>query len=229
MSRTPSEANRAGYDRWSKLYDDTVNSTVAMDERAFPPVWAHVRGRDVLEIGCGTGRHTLRLAAAGNRVTGMDLSPGMLAEARRKLADFPDVRLLQADILRDEPEPEGFDVVLTALVLEHIADPAAFFARAARALRPGGAFYLSEIHPQRIADGAQANFIDEDGEAVRLTSFAHSAEAIEAAAARAGLRLDRARDIAGDAALAERNAGWARHIGRPMLRVWSFNKPQERR
>ena len=44
MSRTPSEANRAGYDRWSKLYDDTVNSTVAMDERAFPPVWAHVRG-----------------------------------------------------------------------------------------------------------------------------------------------------------------------------------------
>src|SRR5690242_5009291 len=56
----------------------------------------------VLEIGCGTGRLTLPLARAGHVVTGVDLSPAMLARARSKLAaEPPEVRarvtLLEAD------------------------------------------------------------------------------------------------------------------------------------
>lgn len=222
-TRPPSETNRAGYDRWSETYDGYVNSTVATDDLYFPPLWAHLWDADVLEVGCGTGRHTLRLAEAGNRVTGLDLSAGMLKVARRKLASYPNVRLIEADFMASELGFIDFDAVVTALVLEHIEDIATFFIRVREALKPGGTFYLSEIHPERIAAGTQANFTDAaTGEHVRLASFAHDGADIETAALAAGLRLEARQDVIGAEDLTRINADWVRHIGRRMIRIWTF-------
>ncbi len=222
MSSTSSE-NRSGYDRWAAIYDGYVNSTVFVDDYAFPPVWIHLKGQKVLEIGCGTGRHTVRLARAGNHVTGLDLSPGMLAEARRKLVDFPNVTLIEGDLLT--ANLTGFDAVVTALVLEHIVDLDAFFLQVNSALIANGKLFLSEIHPDRIAGGTQANFVDaETGEAIRLASFAHAEADIQSAATRAGLRLIAHEDIIGDERLPEHNPDWQRHVGRKMIRIWTFAK-----
>ncbi|WP_081716563.1 class I SAM-dependent DNA methyltransferase [Asticcacaulis sp. AC460] len=221
MTSDPSTENRAGYDRWAQLYDSYPNSTVATDDLYFPPVYADVCDRNVLEIGCGTGRHTVRLAAQGNRVTALDLSPGMLAIARTKLANFDTVRLLEADILQTG-DLGRFDAVLTALVLEHISDLHLFFARVAHAVKPGGRFYMSEIHPDRIAGGTQANFTAADGEHVRLASFAHTEADIQAAASKAGLILMLQQDITGAEDLVRLNPDWTRHIGRRMIRIWVF-------
>jgi malonyl-CoA O-methyltransferase len=222
-SSSASSENRQGYDRWAPIYDGTVNSTVFVDDAAFPPVWAHLTGKRVLELGCGTGRHTIRLARAGNAVTGLDLSPGMLTEARKKLDGFDNVALIEGDLLTTPLT--GFDAVVTALVLEHIADLDVFFAGAAHALNADGKLFLSEIHPDRIAAGTQANFVDAaTGEAVRLTSFAHAEADILAAAARAGLSLSAHSDIVGDERLPAHNPAWARHIGRKMVRIWVFRK-----
>ncbi|MBP2158784.1 MULTISPECIES: class I SAM-dependent methyltransferase [Asticcacaulis] len=224
QSESPiSTTNRESYDRWAELYDGYVNSTVAIDDLYFPPVYAHLSGLRVLDIGCGTGRHTIRLARAGNRVTGIDLSPGMLAVAREKLSSL-DVALIEGDILT-APPPGPFDAVVTALVLEHINDPAVFFARVADLLTPGGGFYISEIHPDRIAGGTQANFVDRDGRAVKLQSFAHSEADIRATASQAGLRLLTHTDVFGGEALAGLNRDWIRHVGRAMIRIWTFEKP----
>lgn len=220
---SPSSENRSGYDRWAELYDGYVNSTVAIDNLYFPPVYAHLTAQRVCEIGCGTGRHTIRLAKAGNRVTGIDLSPGMLSVAREKLAGF-DVELIEGDVLT-APPPGAYDAVVTALVLEHIEDPAAFFVRVAELLVPGGGFYISEIHPDRIAGGTQANFVDSGGRAVKLQSFAHSETDIRAAAVGAGLRILSHTDIFGGEALVRLNSDWTRHIGRAMIRIWTFEKP----
>jgi SAM-dependent methyltransferase len=225
---TPSEspvstANRDSYDRWADLYDGYANSTVAIDDLYFPPVYAHLSGLRVLDIGCGTGRHTLRLAQAGNRVTGIDLSPGMLAVAREKLSGL-DAELIEGDVL-SAPLPGTYDAVVTALVLEHIAEPAAFFSRVADLLTPGGGFYLSEIHPDRIAGGTQANFVDANGQAVKLQSFAHSEAGILGAAQAAGLRCLTHTDVFGGEALVHLNPDWTRHIGRAMIRIWTFEKP----
>lgn len=219
----PSDANRAGYDRWADFYDGYSNSTVATDDLYFPSLWRHLRGIDVLEIGCGTGRHTLRLARAGNAVTALDLSPGMLRVARQKLTDYPDVRLLEADFMADDLGFVGFDAVVMALVLEHIADLDVFFLRVRNALKPGGQFYLSEIHPQRIASGTQANFVDaETGEKIVLSSFAHSEADIQAAALTSGLHLKTQQDVVGGEELAALNPHWNRHSGRKMIRMWVF-------
>ena len=58
-------------------------------DAAFYADIAREAGGTVLELGCGTGRITLALAAAGIDVTGVDLSQGMLAQARRKAATLP--------------------------------------------------------------------------------------------------------------------------------------------
>jgi malonyl-CoA O-methyltransferase len=222
LAMSASSENRTGYDRWAPIYDGYVNSTVFVDDLTFPPLWTHLKGRRVLELGCGTGRHTIRLAQAGNSVTGLDLSPGMLTEARRKLASFANVTLIEGDLL--STPLAGFDAVITALVLEHIADLDAFFAAAAVALKPGGEMYLSEIHPDRIAAGTQANFVDDAGEAVRLTSFAHADVDIIAAAVRAGLKLMLQEDGIGDERMPAHNPRWARHVGTKMTRMWVFGK-----
>lgn len=216
-------SNRAGYDQWSATYDTYINSTVAIDDETFPELWAHLTGLEVLEIGCGTGRHTQRLVKAGNRVTGLDMSPGMLEKARLKV---PEATLIEADILTYEGFASAqFDVAITALVLEHIDDLKRFFELVAYVLKPGSPFYLSEIHPDRIQKGTQANFIDADsGEHVRLLSFAHSEADIQAAARHAGFTLTESRDIFGTEAFAARQPQWTKHAGKPLIRLWAYER-----
>ena len=213
--------NPAGYDRWSHFYDSYPNPTVAADDDAFPAFWGTLRDLDILEIGCGTGRHTVRLAAH-NRVTGIDVSAGMLAAARARLPGS--VRLIEADFVTYNGfENASYDVALTSLVLEHIGDLKEFFARLAAVLRPGGHFFMSEIHPARTADGIFAHFRDGDCE-YHLTSYPHTQDAITASAAAAGLTVTRQQDVTGNDALTARNPKWEKYQGQPMIRMWAFQR-----
>ncbi len=219
-----SSANREGYDLWAAEYDAYVNATVAIDDRDFPPLWSHLSGKKLVEIGCGTGRHTWRLAEQGNEVLALDLSPGMLAVARDKLKAFENVRLLEADIMADEIDGM-FDAALSALVIEHIADLPGFFARVAAMLAPGGEMFVSNLHPDKAAAGSGARFVDPaTGEERWLTNFMHTGEVIVAAAEGAGFTCVLERDAVGDAALAAAHAEWARYLGKPMIRMWAFRK-----
>jgi 2-polyprenyl-3-methyl-5-hydroxy-6-metoxy-1,4-benzoquinol methylase len=102
-------------------------------------------GERVLDMGCGTGRFTVPMAAAGAQVTGFDLSEGMLSEARRKL----DERDLSAELRQGDmanlPFDDGtFDTVTSMLALMHVplADRPAVFREVSRVLRPGGRMLL---------------------------------------------------------------------------------------
>ena len=72
---------------------------------------AHAMGQAVLEVGCGTGRVTLRLAQGGCRVVGLDLAPAMLAVAREKSAGMGTIRWVEGD-MRSFDLGEAFGVVL---------------------------------------------------------------------------------------------------------------------
>ena len=61
-----------GYDRWAKIYDGEDNPLVLLEEKHFGALIGDVShlDEDVADIGCGTGRHAIRWATAGARVTG---------------------------------------------------------------------------------------------------------------------------------------------------------------
>jgi SAM-dependent methyltransferase len=98
-------------------------------------------GRErVLEAGCGTGYATAQLAARTADVVAIDLSEGMLREARARLADAPGaerVRFVAGDALEALREARGLDLVFSSWVLGYIP-LRAFFEAAARALAPAG-------------------------------------------------------------------------------------------
>ncbi|MCI0366584.1 MAG: hypothetical protein L0219_22195, partial [Phycisphaerales bacterium] len=54
-----------GYDRWARIYDEEENPLVQLEEPLVDQLMGDVRGLRVADIGCGTGRHAVRLAARG--------------------------------------------------------------------------------------------------------------------------------------------------------------------
>ena len=105
-------------------------------------------GRRVLDVGCGGGLLAEALARAGARVTAIDLAPGMIEVARLHAAESAlavDYRLAAAEEVA-AAEPAAFDVVTCMEMLEHVPQPAAMTATLARALRPGGALFVSTIN-----------------------------------------------------------------------------------
>jgi SAM-dependent methyltransferase len=127
------------------------NRAIDLEQRLAIEPWIEVReGTRVLDVGCGVGRWSRLLAGRGARVLGVDLSPTMIEQARRR-ADAVGVRcrFAVADLSRLDME-ERFDLVLGVTVLQHILDPgacrAALSAMASH-LAPGGRMVLLEAAP----------------------------------------------------------------------------------
>ncbi len=96
-------------------------------------------GLKVCDVGCGYGATGRILAGRyGARVTGITLSRAQLDEGRKKVPPGMALELVQGDWLAGGFEPEAFDVVVAIESLAHMTDKSAFFAQAARTLRPGG-------------------------------------------------------------------------------------------
>ncbi|MBL8270693.1 SAM-dependent methyltransferase [Steroidobacter sp.] len=114
-------------------------------------------GTRVLDVGCGVGRWSSLLAQRGGVVTGMDLSPTMIAEAQRR-AEVKGVasrcRFLVQDLAQLDAG-EAFDLIVGVTVLQHILDPKALRSavqRMADHLAPGGRMVLLEAAPATIAE-----------------------------------------------------------------------------
>jgi len=215
---------RGGYDRWAVVYDHDANPLLALEEPVVRSAVGDVRGIRVLDLGCGTGRHSFWLSAAGAGVTAVDFSEGMLAEARRKPgADA--VQFVVHDLHAALPFSAEFDLVVSGLVLEHLHDLGQFFGEAFRVLRPGGRAVVSAMHPAMFLRGSQARFTDPaSGELVQPGSVAHSIGAFVMAAIRAGFELAEISETAPNQEFSARYPRAAKYLGWPMLVVLSLAK-----
>lgn len=211
-------APREAYDRWATVYDHDGNPLVALDDDVVPRLLGDVRGREVLELACGTGRHTARLADAGARVTAVDFSRGMLEQARARCGDRA-VRFVEHDITTPLGfDDASFDAVVCCLALEHVRDLAPFFAEARRVLRPGGALVVSDMHPAMRLRGKQAKFDDPiAGVEVLVDGFLHPVSEYVMAAIGAGLALETIAEHSPDEALAAKFPRASKYVGWPML------------
>mgnify|MGYP006290227649 CR=1 FL=1 len=100
-----------------------------------------------VDLGCGTGELLEAMKAHAGRVIGVDSSPRMLEEARKRFSDANgqtvEIRLGEIEHL-----PLGdneADLAVISLVLQYLADPAAAFGEVARILKPGGELILAEF------------------------------------------------------------------------------------
>jgi len=149
------------YDALTRLY----RHDVWLERLEALAVRAGLSGRRLLDVACGTGKSFLPLLRKGYEVSACDISPEMLAVARRNAPE--DVRLFQAD-MRRLPEGESYDLVtclddaLNYLLAD--ADLHAALASMARVLRPGGVlvFDLNTLASHRDQYGSAFVVEEED-------------------------------------------------------------------
>jgi ubiquinone/menaquinone biosynthesis C-methylase UbiE len=183
-------AVRNSYDRWSRNYDDQENPTRDLDLLVLQSLVPPLKGRQVVEFGCGTGKNLRWLAPRCHLLLGLDFSAGMLAMARRKIRS-PNVHLLLCDLSDELPLTDHFaDVVLISLILEHMVSTEPVFRSAAQLMTAGAWLIVSEYHPDRINAGSGAQFQTRKGDPPHfIGSFAHSPAEMQRVAAAHGLRL----------------------------------------
>jgi len=225
---------RDGYDRWAAIYDGEDNALIALETAEVERHMGSVRGLNIADIGCGTGRHAIGWAAAGANVTAVDFSDGMLDRARLKASQHAARQTGRLDFhahdLTQTPLPlpdKSFDRVTCCLVLEHIPNITPLFAEMGRICRPNGFILVTELHPAMALRGISARFTDpQTGRETRPASIAKQVSDYVMAVKAAGLTLDHLSEHAVDETLTARSPRAAKYLGWPMLMVLRLQSRQ---
>lgn len=150
------EGNRQSWDIISASYQaytristgDVHYGPLAPGERELG-LLGEVRGKQILEVGCGGGQNAVALAKWGATCTGVDPSTAQLAHARR-LAHEHGVAVQFAQGVAEDlgaMPAEGFDIVLSSFAFDYVTDLERAYAEIARVLKPGGIFVFCQSHP----------------------------------------------------------------------------------
>jgi cytosine/adenosine deaminase-related metal-dependent hydrolase/ubiquinone/menaquinone biosynthesis C-methylase UbiE len=139
-----------GYRVWAGTYDREPNPMLSLEANILEPLLPSPAGCDVVDLGCGTGRWLQHLKNARPRtLLGLDLSPEMLARAGAKLCGSASV--VCADFGCIPIRNASADLLLCNFVLSYIDDADHFIRFASELLRPGGSFFLTDVHPETAA------------------------------------------------------------------------------
>ena len=136
---------RAGFDGYRDLFTCP----------AFEAFLGKVDGQDVIDFGCGEGSNTRRLARAGARMSGIDLSTRQIAHARAaEAADPLGIVYHIGSFAEPTPFPDAaFDRVVSTFALMDGPDLPGAMREAYRLLRPGGLLAFSVLHPCHVTPG----------------------------------------------------------------------------
>jgi predicted TPR repeat methyltransferase len=181
-SQAPANFLRGLFDQYAVRFDDALVAKLGYQAPALlrALIDGHAGGGfgHVVDLGCGTGLSGEPLRPIARRLTGIDLSPGMLARARdRGCYDA----LIEGDLVEslNAMKAGSVDLAVAADVLVYLGDLSALFAATARALAPDGLFAFS------------VERLEGDGD-YRLTEsrrFAHGADYLQSLAAAQGFAM----------------------------------------
>jgi SAM-dependent methyltransferase len=206
---------RSGYGEWVATYEATVQD--AMDIELLDGLrevdWVAVE--TAADLGCGTGRTGAWLREHGvDAIDGVDLTPEMLDRARERGAHR---RLIEADVTSTGLESSAYDLVITSLVDEHLADLRPLYAEAARLATPAGTYVLVGYHPQFImATGMPTHYDSASGEPIAIETHVHMISDHVSAARAAGWQLAEMSERVIDDAWVELKPKWGRLRGQPI-------------
>lgn len=126
-----------------------------------------MRGRSVLDLGCGFGENCAEFLRRGaSRVTGVDISERMLEVAA---AEHPGPEFIRGD-MSDLSFLEGqYDIILSSLAVHYLEDFGGFVRQVGSKLRPGGYFIFSQEHPLNTSNPRGRFVRDEKGHVTGFT------------------------------------------------------------
>ncbi|GEM_PF-116213 len=146
-SRLPSQTalTKSRYDRQARTYDRRMALMERLGFRRLRyKLWSLVSGRDILEVGIGTGSN-MPFHPQGVHIIGIDLSDRMLAQARiRARRDAVPVQLLAMDAQNLSFPPATYDSVVSTCVFCSVPDPVQGLREVRRVLKPGGKLVMLE-------------------------------------------------------------------------------------
>lgn len=151
MTTTEESRSKTYYDAFSRRYDDRRGGREPggyhdlLDDLEVDLVRRYGQGRDVLEVGCGTGLLLSRFAEFAKSTKGIDLSPGMLEKATARGLD-----VVQGSAT-ELPWPDAsFDVACSFKVLAHIPEVDRAIEEMLRVVRPGGHVIAEFYNPYSL-------------------------------------------------------------------------------
>jgi SAM-dependent methyltransferase len=214
---------RTGYGEWVATYENTVQDTMdiaLLDELRGVP-WSSVGA--AADLGCGTGRTGTWMRDHGvGAIDGLDLTPEMLEVARGREVYR---RLVEGDVAATGLPSEDYDLVMTCLVDEHLAEIEPLYAEAFRLARPGGTFVLVGFHPHFImAAGMPTHFDSASGEPVAIDTYVHLLSEHVTAGLAAGWRLVEMHERVIDDAWLDLKPKWERLRGQPVAFAVAWRK-----
>lgn len=188
------EASQRHFDRWTRVYSRS-RLLGSLQRRALTELDPRSDDR-VLDVACGAGKLVREIAPRVTRAVGVDLSPRMIEEARRRTA-ADDAATSRIDFAVGPSDELPFDdaeftAVITTTAFHHFPDPAGSVREMARVLAPGGRLIIGDS----IRDTVPAKF----GDAV-LSRFEtghvglQGLEGFERMLADAGLEVTRTRTV----------------------------------
>ena len=151
------------YNIWAHQYDTNVNRTRDLDKKCTIETLNNLVFKNVLELGCGTGKNTEWLLNKAERIIGLDFSQEMLNKAEEKITDKR-VTFKKSDLTKDWKIENNFvDLITSSLTLEHIKNLDHIFSQANQKLNKNGLFFISELHPFKQYSGSKAQYETESG------------------------------------------------------------------
>jgi SAM-dependent methyltransferase len=212
-------AAREGYAQWAATYEDTVKRDMDLWllDQLQSVKWSAIER--CADLGGGTGRTAAWLASKGLReIDGVDATSEMLDQARKRDV-FASLRV--ADVCTTGLPAASYDLIMTCLVDEHLAELAPLYAEAARIARRDAAYVLVGFHPFFImATGMPTHFQGANEEPVAIETHIHLLSDHAQAAIAAGWQLVELREQVIDDRWIETKPSWSGYRDVPISFAW---------
>lgn len=161
MSEQFFQRKQTFFDRWAKNYDILLTTPFyqAVHKRLLTYADFPKAGH-MLDLGCGTGKLFKRLGKLYPDLTGvgLDLSPEMLAQARRKNIHGDRFSFVQGNAEAQPFSDHTFDAAFNTISFLHYLNPETVLGEVQRVLKPGGKFYLADYGKGELCQGASFPF-----------------------------------------------------------------------
>jgi ubiquinone/menaquinone biosynthesis C-methylase UbiE len=181
MATISEKGSREAYDLWAENYDDQPDNLMFyLDSLLFTGFMTNIdlKGKNVADIGCGTGRHwpLLYQQQAGN-LTGYDVSEGMLHRLHIKFPDADLIKINNDDFLADVQD-HTYDVIISTLTIAHIENLEAALLEWCRILKQQGEIIITDFHPLALASGGRRTF-QHNHKLIGIRNHVHSTDALK--------------------------------------------------